>query len=107
MLNTTIFGVGMDNDSIYKNENVNLMFLPLSFDGDTTSFVIFQQTLRDTIHFVHTKNLSFISRKCGFNFDFTLDTVYFTGTFIDSVSITYPLVRYNENFDNVQIYIMF
>lgn len=103
---TTIFGLGMSNDSIYKNEDVSSMFLPLSFDKDTTSFVVIRQSvLKDTIHFVHSKKLTFISRNCGFTFDFKLDTVYFTGLFIDSISIVNRNIKYNENFDNVEIYI--
>ena len=102
---TTIYGVGMSNDSIYKEETVSNMFLPLSFNRDTTSFLIFRQTLRDTIHFVHTKKMNFISRECGFTFDFVIDTVYYSNTFIDSVAIINRNVRYNENIDNVEIYI--
>ena len=103
--NTTIFGLGMPNDSIYKDETVTAMFLPLRFDSDTTSFVFHIQALRDTIHIVHSKKLSCISRNCGFTFDFKLDTVLFTGIFIDSISIKIPNIRYNENFDNVEIYL--
>jgi len=102
---TTIFGLEKDNDSIYRNENVLNMFLPLSFDRDTTSFLIKIQTKSDTIHFVHTKKLNFISRECGFTFDFVLDTVFYTNIFIDSVAIIYPHVKYNENLENVEIYI--
>ena len=103
--NTTIFGLGMSNDSIYKDEKVAAMFLPLRFDKDTTTFVFHIQSLKDTIHFVHSKKLSFISRNCGFTFDFKIDTFYFTGIFIDSISIINPNVKYNENFDNVEIYL--
>ena len=103
---TTIYGLGMPEDStIYMEETVNKMFLKLSYSSDTTSYVIINQTLQDTIHFIHTKKLDFISRKCGFSFDFKLDTVYFTGIFIDSVAIINPGIKYNENFDNVEIYI--
>ena len=102
----TIFGLGMPEDStIYKEETVSKMFLKLSYSSDTTSYVIIKQTLKDTIHFVHSKKLDFISRKCGFNFNFKLDTVLFTGIFIDSVAIKHSTVKYNENFDNVEIYI--
>jgi len=103
----TIYGLGMPNDSIYKEENVTNMFLPLSFTKDTTSFLIFIQneSFRDTIHFVHTKKMNFISRECGFTFDFLIDTVYFSKMFIDSVAVINPNVRYNENVENVEIYI--
>ena len=107
VLNTTIFGLGMENDSIYKEEDVANMFLPMAFSGDTTTFVIMVQTLADTIHFVNTKKMNFISRECGFTLDFVIDTVYFSNRFIDSVAIINPNIRYNENVDNVEIYISF
>jgi hypothetical protein len=104
--NTTIYGLGMPEDStIYNDETVNKIFLKLAFDSDTTSYIVIRQTLKDTIHFVHTKKLDFISRKCGFTFNFKLDTVLFSGIFIDSVAVINPNIRYNENFDNLEIYI--
>jgi len=105
LLQTSIFGLGMDNDSIYKKESVSDFFLPLMFDKDTTSFVVKNQMLNDTIHFIHTKKIDFISRKCGFTFSFKIDTVNFTGIFIDSVSVINPNIKYNENIKNVEIYI--
>ena len=102
---TTIYGVGQSNDSIYKNEPARKLFLPLSFNNDTTVFVIFSNALSDTIKFVHTKELTFVSRKCGFVFNYEIDTVMHTETFIDSVSIVNSGVRYNENFENIEIFI--
>jgi hypothetical protein len=105
MLRTTIWGLGMPEDStIYNDEPVSKMFLKLSFDKDTTSFIIMRQTIKDTIHFVHSKKLDFVSRKCGFTFNFKIDTVYFTGIFIDSVAVINPNIKYNENIDNLEIY---
>ena len=102
---TTIYGVGKSNDSIYKNEPARKLFLPLSFNRDTTVFVVFSNALSDTIKFVHTQELEFVSRKCGFVFNFAIDTVIHTETFIDSVSIVNPGVRYNENIENIKIFV--
>src|SRR5690554_759769 len=98
------FGVGL-NDSIYSKEGVQKMFLPLSYRHDTTAFVIENNTLKDTIWFGHTKELFFISRKCGFSFNFQIDTVWSTHAFIDSVALELNSVNYNENIENVKIYI--
>ena len=102
---TTIYGAGKSNDSIYKNEPARKLFLPLSFDSDTTVFVVFSNALHDTIKFVHTKETSFVSRKCGFVFNYEIDTVLHTETFIDSVSIVNSGVRYDENFENIKIFV--
>lgn len=101
---TSVFGLGV-TDSIYSKEGVQKMFLPLSFSNDTTAFVIENNTLKDTIWFGHTKELFFISRKCGFSFNFQIDTVWSTHTFIDSVALDLNTVNYNENVENVKIYI--
>ena len=104
LTNVSAFGLGI-NDSIYAKEGIRKMFLPLSFSHDTTAFVIENNTLRDTIWFAHTKDLFFISRKCGFSFNFQIDTVWSTHTFIDSVALDLNSVNYNENIENVKIYI--
>jgi len=102
----TVLGLGMPEDyTVYKDETVSKMFLKLSYTADTTTYVIIKQTLKDTLQFVHSKTLDFTSRKCGFNFNFKLDTVLFAGIFIDSIAIKHQTVKYNENFDNVEIYI--
>ena len=102
---TTIYGAEKSNDSIYRNEPARKLFLPLSFNHDTTVFVIFSNTLSDTIKFVHTQELAFVSRKCGFILNYVIDTVIHTETFIDSVSVVNPGVRYNENIENIEIFI--
>lgn len=98
---------GLDNEDflIYKEQDISKMFLPLSFQSDTSIFVISNNSLFDTIWVVHNKELQFISRKCGFTFDFTIDTVLYTKTFVDSVALFYPKVRYGENVENVKIYL--
>ncbi len=94
------------NDTIYNNEEISESFLPLSMMSDTTSYVIQILNQKDTIRFVHSKELDFISEECGFIFKFELDTVLFTNiSFIDSVSIEYPSIEYNESTSNVKIYL--
>lgn len=102
--NTSVIGKGAI-DSVYNKELVQKMFLPLSFVSDTTAFIIENNTLKDTIWFKHNKELFFVSRNCGFSFNFVVDTVWFTQTFIDSVALDYKPINYNENIENVKIYI--
>ncbi len=94
------------NDTIYNDEEISESFLPLSMMSDTSSFVIQILNQKDTIRFVHSKELDFISEECGFIFKFELDTILFTNiSFIDSVSIEYPSIEYNESTSNVKIYL--
>jgi hypothetical protein len=105
LTNSSVYGVEMEASPIYFEQDIQKMFLPVSFNSDTTGFVIDNNTLRDTIWFRHTKELKYISRECGFTFNFVIDSVWHTNTFIDSVSVFYPSVNYGENFENVKIYL--
>jgi hypothetical protein len=100
----SVYGLGV-TDSVYSDESLNDLFLPLSFSGDTTGFVIGVKTLRDTLWLVHQKELDFISGNCGYVFSFELDTILHTGAFIDSVVIDYSSVRYGESAENIKLYI--
>ena len=101
---TTVYGFEF-NTNIYKEQDLSKMFLPLSFESDTSVFVITNNTLYDTLWVKHLKELNFISRKCGFTFNFEIDTLWYTKTFIDSVALTYPRINYGETFENVEIYL--
>lgn len=100
----SLTGLGRE-DSIYRNQQLNELFMPLNFESDTTSFVVSAQTLRDTLHLVHKSELDFISGECGHIFNFNIDTILHTNAFIDSVSIVYPEVKYGESTNNIQLFI--
>jgi hypothetical protein len=103
--NSSVYGINPQRDSIYAEETFQTMFLPLSFNHDTTVFVIDNNSLKDTLWFSHSKEMAYISRECGFTFNFTIDSVWFTRVFVDSVAIDVNAVNYSENFENVKIYI--
>jgi hypothetical protein len=100
----SVTGLNME-DSIYRNQTISGLFLPLNYHTDTTSFVISVKTLKDTIHFIYEKELDFISGECGYIFSFDLDTVIHSNAFIDSVSVIYPTVQYGETLENIKLYI--
>jgi hypothetical protein len=101
-----VYGILPEKDPLYDNETVGKLFLPLSFQKDTTAFVLYSgEFMKDTLWFRHSSELKYISRECGFTFNFELDSVWFTSVFIDSVAIENPGVNYGENFENVKIYI--
>ncbi len=91
---------------IYQSDSIDNCYLPLSMFSDTTRYLVKIKNTKDTITFVHDKELSFISEDCGFIFEFNIDTVlYSTSSFIDSVAIEYRKIIYNETKNNVKIYI--
>jgi hypothetical protein len=97
---------GLNNDSILINKkDAGKMFLPLTFDGDTTIFILETNTLADTLWVIHSKESQFISRECGYSWNFKLDTVIHTNAFIDSVAVFNRHVKYGENSENVKIYL--
>lgn len=105
LVSATVYGINPGKDSIYKSEPVNKLFLPLSFISDTTAFVIDEGSLRDTIWFRHSKEMKYISRDCGFTYNFKLDSIWFTDEIVDSVAISNAGVNYSESLENVKIYI--
>lgn len=104
LTNFSVVGLGL-NDSVYSKESVQKLFLPLSFDSDITAFILENNTFKDTLWVKHSKELYYISRKCGYAFNFKIDTVWFTSAFIDSAYVETKTVRYNENVENVEIFI--
>ncbi|SMO57759.1 hypothetical protein SAMN06265379_10340 [Saccharicrinis carchari] len=94
-------------DSIpYDSVTVNNLYLPLSLHKDTSQFIIELNSLKDTVTFVHQKELNFVSGECGFVFSLYLDTILYSDvSFIDTVVIVNDEIIYNENFENVKIYL--
>lgn len=100
-----VYSLGIDSIT-YDTVSVNKLFLPLSMHNDTSQYIIEMNNLKDTISFVHQKELDFVSGECGFIFSFYLDTILFSDvSFIDSVAIDYDEINYNESFENVKIYL--
>jgi len=97
---------GIGNDSLlYEDASLSKLFLPLSMHSDTTAFQIKIKTLLDTLWFSYKRTLVHVSGDCGMFVESDIDTVWFTGRFIDSIAISDPFIRYNENIENIKIYI--
>lgn len=103
--NVIVYSTGVDSIT-YDTATVSKLYLPLNLHKDTSQFIIEINTLKDTITFVHNKELNFVSGECGFIFSLYLDTVYHTNSsFIDSIVIINDEIIYNENFENVKMYL--
>ena len=105
LTNLYIAGIGREDSLVYDSATVSDLFLPLSMHRDTTGFIIKVKTLIDTLWFAYSRNLTYVSGDCGMAVEIDVDTVWFTDRFLDSVVIIQPLIRYNENVENIKLYI--
>ena len=101
----TAFGLGREDSMIYNKVKTQTAFLPLRFDIDTTTFIIKNYGLIDTIVFRHTKEPYYVSADDGFTFNLLIEKVLFTENFIYNISVLNSGVNYNESNQNVKIYI--
>ncbi len=99
----------VDLPLLIDSASVKNMYMPTNLDRDSTVFILREKTvasdLTDTILFVYSRELNYVSGDCGFSYNLNLDTVIYSINFIDSVVISYPSVLYNENLENVKIFI--
>src|SRR5690606_41786385 len=65
LISASVYGVGEGKDSIYIDEAVSELFLPLSFVSDTTVLVIDEGVLSDPIMFRLNKQLIYITTICS------------------------------------------
>lgn len=99
----------MDLALLMDSARVGKMYMPTNIQRDSTMFILREKTvasdLKDTILFIYQRELNYVSGDCGFTYNLHLDTVIHTINIIDSVVISYPSVLYNENLENVKIFI--
>lgn len=105
-----LWGLDNPNDSILIDSvSTNKMYMPTNINIDSTFFVVREKNtitdLNDTIKFYYSRELKYISGDCGFTYELNIDTAIHTNNFIDSIVISYPSVIYNENLENVKIFI--
>ncbi len=107
----SLFAYGLENDKILDNDTVDAssLFLPLDLNSNQTQWVLntikSTGTFSATITFEYEKELDFVSGNSGMTQNIILKKVSHTGSFIDSVVISYPNINYDENQENVKIYI--
>lgn len=100
-----IYGIGREDSALYVAQSIGKLFLNMNLNKEETAYIIQTRTLSDTVRFWYSKELSPISSSCGVTFNLIIDSVSHSNTFIDSVSISHPFVRYKENNENVKIFI--
>ncbi|VAW25172.1 hypothetical protein MNBD_BACTEROID04-932 [hydrothermal vent metagenome] len=53
-------------DSIYVNESLDSIFIPLNLNENFTKYIIENNNIKDTIKFIYNRNDIFVSRSCGY-----------------------------------------
>jgi hypothetical protein len=105
--NVTIYGLGR-TDTLYNDATLTEAFLPLSYsdkEPDTTSFVLSINNVLDTLQFIHTKQLDFVSGECGYVFEFGLNKVGYSNFNIDTIKTSNPVIKYSKDAENIKVYI--
>ena len=100
-----IYGVGREDSMLYDVESVSSLFLNLNLSRCTTEYVFRTQTLEDDLFFSYHKQKVPVSGSSGIAMEIKLDSVGHTTTFVDSIAVVEPNIRYNESLENIQIYI--
>jgi hypothetical protein len=103
----SIYGMGKTGYFLYKDSSVSSLYLPLSMNMNSSSFVIWNKfkrngnydSLPDTLTLNYNRHLQYISKECGFATIFNITNVNVTRHFFDSLSVTNSTVTtsYGEN----------
>lgn len=101
-------GAGSDIAFTGSTAQTTLTFT-LSPLSDTTRWLLYPDStrpqLRDTVTFVATRRLQFVSNACGYTYYFSLRNVYSTNVGIDSIRLTNtPEVTNDANVQHLRIY---
>lgn len=88
-----------------KTESINKLFLNLNMNADSTVFFLKSRTLVDRLSFYYTKSLEPVSGAGGITMEMRIDTMYHTQQNIISAEIVHKPIKYNEDRENVKLYI--
>ncbi len=100
----TVTALGTDSILLNRLKGIDHITLPLSYVGDTTTFVLhYSRFLRDTIEVFHENYPHFISIDCGVSMFYHLKDVNNTSILIDSIRLVNSDINDNEK-DNYRIY---
>lgn len=99
-----IWGIECDTMPYIEVKNQNKLWLPLRVDTAVTTYQIRWHELHDFITIHHTNDRQFISNACGCMVYHTIDTVLFSGAFIDSVEVLNTIVSGTTE-ENILLYL--
>lgn len=95
---------GIGNDSVLYNNGRNLsaLRLPLRADTCVTAFALLWHGTKDTLFIRHDNTRHFVSQACGCMVYHTIDTVWHSGSAIDSIALINSTIENNEQ-ENIQL----
>lgn len=95
LLNTSY--IGFKTNTINFPIASNVAAMDYVFVADTSNPIF------DTIHLSYTKSLNYISKECGFNFFYKIDSVYFNKVQIKNIIITDSVINNNAQKVNFKV----
>lgn len=91
-------------DSIYKNQTIDSITLPLNTTTNETVYHLSQGTLNTgTLTVKYTPELDFVSRSCGFRYTFKDVTLTNNSNWIQNLSVSEISVINNQTSEHVQV----
>lgn len=95
-----------NKDTLYKNETIDSLLLPLNTAANTTKYVLSIDDVVDTLTLNYDKENIFVSRSCGYKTNFTLlNTNTLTHNWTTGFeTVANPQIIDNENQAHIKIY---
>lgn len=100
-----IWGEGREDSLLVNQTQVGQFYLNVNMSAERVDYVVKTQTLQDDLGFDYRLHPTAVSGIAGVAMEVELLGVDHTRTFMDSVGITNPWIHYNENEENVAIYV--
>ena len=93
-----------DNDSIYTNQSLDSIAIPLNLNKDATLYKFSSETLQDEISFNYNRSAVFVSRSCGYKTIFNeIEIASNTSNWIKRIEIINPTIE-NETTTHIHIF---
>lgn len=91
-------------DTVYSTSFVQLQFLPFLSGQTRTLYQVHYESDIDVIEFYYKENLEFVDIPCGFIATFAMDSVKYSTTFIDSITLLSKDANTDVSTENLKIY---
>jgi hypothetical protein len=93
-------------DSLYVNSTTDSIVLPLNTHLDETKYLLSSNSVVDTLYLFYDRQEIFVSRSCGFKYNFELtDETHLTSQWSDSMTtIATPQIVKDESAAHIKIF---
>ncbi|MEE4116902.1 MAG: DUF6452 family protein [Marinilabiliaceae bacterium] len=83
----TVYGFGMEDLKLYEMAAPGSLMLPLNPGPPSSTFVIINGTISDTLTIVYSSRYNFVSKGCGYNYLYTIKSISYTKNHIDTILV--------------------